>query len=47
MSKFSEYDFKYYFAGEDFYGYDPEIKAFRKFMGYDDYRDYFNEVNQI
>ena len=32
---------------EDSMPLEDMFKAFRKFMGYNDYRDYFNEVNQI
>lgn len=40
----SNTDFKYYWIVDIFYGYDPVEKRYHVFDGYDDYRDYFNEL---
>jgi hypothetical protein len=37
-------EFKYYYTGFSFYGYDPTISDYRLFDGYDDYKEFIEEI---
>lgn len=38
-------NFKYYWIGDIFYGYDPVENKYRIFDGYNDYSEYFKEID--